>query len=70
MKLGKTIEIVAGDRTLLMAVDASKYEMTAEAVELTDPRLSKIWGEKLTRIVLKVKNPKQKDTLRVTFSQK
>lgn len=70
VKLGKTIEIAAGDRTLLMAVDASKYEMTAEEVELTDPRLSKIWGEKLTRIVLKVKDPKQKDTLRVTFSQK
>ncbi|HJE87693.1 heparinase II/III domain-containing protein [Rikenella microfusus] len=70
VKLGKTIEIAAGDRTLLMAVDASKYEMTAEAVELTDPRLSKIWGERLTRIVLKVKDPKQKDTLRVTFSQK
>ena len=44
--------------------------MLAEAVELTDPRLSKIWGERLTRIVLKVKDPKQKDTLRVTFSQK
>ena len=70
VKLGKTIEIAAGDRTLLMAVDASKYEMTAEEVELTDPRLSKIWGERLTRIVLKVKDPKQKDTLRVTFSQK
>lgn len=69
VKLGKAIEITSGNKTLRMALDVSKYEMTAEAVELTDPRLSKMWGEKLTRITLRVKNPKLKDTLRVTFSQ-
>lgn len=69
VKLGKTVEILSGNKTLRMALDASKYEMTAEAVELTDPRLSKMWGEKLTRITLKVKYPKLKDSLRVTFSQ-
>lgn len=69
VKLGKTIEITAGDRMLRMTLDASKYAMKAEAVELTDPRLVKTWGEKLTLITLTVKNPKAKDTLRVVFSQ-
>lgn len=63
------VEIQSGDKTLRMAFDLSKYELTTEAVELTDPRLSNIWGERLTRIVLKVKNPKRKDTLQVTFLQ-
>ncbi|WP_297829604.1 heparinase II/III family protein [uncultured Rikenella sp.] len=63
------VEIQSGDKTLRMAFDLSKYELTTEAVELTDPRLSNIWGEWLTRIVLKVKNPKRKDTLQVTFLQ-
>lgn len=69
VSLGKTIEITDGPRTLRISLDASKYDMTAEAVELTDPRLVKAWGPKLTRIILKVKNPKLKDTLRMTFSQ-
>lgn len=63
------VEIQSGDKALRMAFDLSKYELTTEAVELTDPRLSNIWGERLTRIVLKVKNPKRKDTLQVTFLQ-
>ncbi|WP_297628447.1 heparinase II/III family protein [uncultured Rikenella sp.] len=63
------IEIQSGDKTLRMAFDLSKYELTTEAVELTDPRLSNIWGERLTRIVLKVKNPKRRDALQVTFLQ-
>ncbi len=70
VRLGPVIEITAGDRTLRMTpAETSKYEITTETVELTDPRLSKIWGEKLTRITLKVKQPKAKDTLRITFSQ-
>ncbi|WP_304707508.1 heparinase II/III family protein [uncultured Rikenella sp.] len=63
------VEIQSGDKTLRMAFDLSKYELTTEAVELTDPRLSNIWGERLTRIVLKVKNPKRRDALQVTFLQ-
>ncbi len=63
------VEIQSGDKALRMAFDLSKYELTTEAVELTDPRLSNIWGERLIRIVLKVKNPKRKDTLQVTFLQ-
>ncbi|WP_300726396.1 heparinase II/III family protein [uncultured Rikenella sp.] len=63
------VEIQSGDKVLRMAFDLLKYELTTEAVELTDPRLSNIWGERLTRIVLKVKNPKRKDTLQVTFLQ-
>ena len=63
------VEIQSGDKALRMAFDLSKYELTTEAVELTDPRLSNIWGERLTRIVLKVKDPKRKDTLQVTFLQ-
>lgn len=63
------VEIQSGDKALRMAFDLSKYELTTEAVELTDPRLSNIWGERLTRIVLKVKNPKRRDALQVTFLQ-
>lgn len=69
VRIGQTVEIAAGEHTLRMALDAAKYEITTEEVELTDPRLSNIWGEKLTRIVLKVKNPKTKDTLRIVFSK-
>lgn len=71
VKLGKVIEIASGDKTLRMTpTEASKYEITTEAVELTDPRLSKIWGERLTLVKLKVRNPKMKDSLRITFSQR
>ncbi|WP_294596217.1 heparinase II/III family protein [uncultured Rikenella sp.] len=63
------VEIKSGGKILRMIFDLSKYDLTTEAVELTDPRLSKIWGERLTLVKLKVKNPKRKDTLQVTFLQ-
>ena len=67
--VGKTIEITAFGHTLQMAYDASKFEVTTETIEQTDPRLSSVWGEKLTRISMQVRDPELKDTLRVSFSQ-
>ena len=67
--VGKTIEITAFDHTLQMTYDASKFEVTTETIEQTDPRLSSVWGEKLTRVSMQVRDPELKDTLRVSFSQ-
>lgn len=44
-----------GDQQVRMEYDPRKMELAVEDVELDDPRLSKVWGKKLTRIVLKYK---------------
>ena len=37
-------------------------EVTAETIEITDSRLAAVWGEELTRVILRVSNPAAEDT--------
>lgn len=70
VRLDRGIGISVGSRTLrLVPDDASRYEITSTPVELTDPRLSNIWGDRLTRLTLRVKQPKANDTLRIIFAE-
>lgn len=50
------IRIPVGNETCTMSYDARQWEVMIEPIELTDPRLSKVWGERIYRINMTNKN--------------
>lgn len=63
------IEIGRGVRKATLTYDDRSLTFAQEKVALSDPRLSKIWGESLTRISLKIKdNTLLKNTIKVILS--
>lgn len=49
------IVLDAGGKKVKMAYDSVLFEPTVEEVVLTDPRLSKVWGDKIFRLSLKAR---------------
>lgn len=50
------IRIPVGNESCTMTYDARQWEVSIEPIELTDPRLSKVWGERIYRINMTNKN--------------
>jgi hypothetical protein len=48
--------------------DADTFTVTTEVIAIDDERLQPVWGDTLTRIVLTVRNPSQKDTFTVRIA--
>ncbi len=52
---------------IYLKYDSEKMETIQEKIVLDDNRLKAVWGDKLVRIIFKVKNPKNKDTLELVI---
>ncbi len=52
-----------------LTYDAAKLAAVAEIVPITDERLQMVWGDKLTRVLLRAKNPALQDTLTWTVTK-
>lgn len=50
------VYIRVNDVKAALQYDASKFELTVEPKELPDPRLSKVWGDKIYRLSFKAKD--------------
>lgn len=54
------IRIDANGHKALLKYDPTQFEVTVEDKKLPDPRLNRVWGEKISRLSLKDKNTKAK----------
>lgn len=54
------VNICVHDVKAVLLYDAANFELTVEPKELTDPRLSKVWGEKIYRLSFKAKQQTNK----------
>ena len=63
---GLRIPSAGGD--VLLSYDTKRLEASVETVPLTDPRLSKIWGENVYRIVLTARKAESKGVYRCTLT--
>ena len=54
------VSIRVHDVKAVLLYDAANFELTVELKELTDPRLSKVWGEKIYRLSFKAKQQTNK----------
>ena len=54
---------------IVVRFEGSKLIAQVETIPLQDNRLRRIWGDNVQRIVLKMKNPKQKDIISISFDR-
>lgn len=65
-KPGK-ISIHTKDKKAQLLYDAGNYDYQLETIELTDPRLSRVWGNEIYRITLTNKSKKRQSTSHITI---
>ncbi len=56
--------------TAVLSYDAAAFAPSVETVNLTDPRLSKVWGNEVIRLTLTAKGTPLKGSYRYTIAQK
>jgi Heparinase II/III-like protein len=49
--------------------DAERFTPSVEKIPITDGRMSKVWGQRLYRILLTAQNPQQQDTWKIEISE-
>jgi hypothetical protein len=63
------IGIHSQEQKLTLKYDAKQFEAKSEKIQQTDPRLSKVWGKNIYRIVLTAKQQTIKGTYRFEINE-
>jgi len=63
-----THDVLAG--AFEVRFESQKLQFSPQVIPLTDERLLSVWGEQITRILLKTVNPPLQDTWTITFVQR
>lgn len=65
-----TIKISVQDKTVHLHFDKKQFAPSLEKIELKDPRLTRVWGNKLYRITLDAKSLKTKGHYQLSITKK
>lgn len=63
------VHIQANDVKAQLLYDANKFELNVEPKELTDPKLSKVWGKTIYRLSFKAKQQSDKGSYAFTLKE-
>ncbi|MGB3152428.1 MAG: heparinase II/III-family protein [Maribacter sp.] len=56
-------------RKIQLKYNAQQFNVDVETLEVTDPRLSRVWGDKVYRLSLNAKNQKLSDNYKITIEK-